>query len=96
MPVNDVIKMIDHVITDTSVPRNVKRAAEEAKKVLVRPGGDLNMKKNESISILSEASDDPNLPMQGRTKLWGILGALEALDTNGAAVKAHVPQESAI
>lgn len=88
MSVNEVISRIDSVLNDNSVPRNIKRAAEEAKRVLNGPGKDLGMKKNESIYILSEVSDDPNLPMQGRTKVWGILSALEALDTGAKPVGA--------
>lgn len=85
MAINDVISRIDAVISDSSVPRNVKRAAEEAKKALTNACSDIHLKKNEAISILSEVSEDSNLPMQGRTKLWGILSALEALDTGGKA-----------
>jgi len=90
MTIHEIIHRIDSVISDNSVPRNVKRAAEEAKKALANTGADIHMKKNEAISILSEVSEDCNLPMQGRTKLWGILSALETLDADGKAPVADV------
>ena len=80
MTLETVIEKIDQLLNDTVVPRNVKRVAEHAKNVLLNPSEeDINIKKNEAFSLLEDVTEDPNIPLPGRTKLWAILSELETL-----------------
>jgi hypothetical protein len=73
-----IVTLISMVLEDMSVPRNVKRAMEDAKRRLkekedpvVRAGG--------AIYSLEGLSEDVNLPPHARTQIWQILSALESI-----------------
>lgn len=76
--IRQIVTLIDMVLEDMSVPRNVKRAMEDAKRRLnekedpvVRAGG--------AIYSLEGLSEDVNLPPHARTQIWQILSALESI-----------------
>ncbi|MEM4335774.1 MAG: UPF0147 family protein [Candidatus Anstonellales archaeon] len=76
--VAEIIEMINSLLEDFSVPRNVRRALEEAK---VRLGGteELKVRISAAIYIIQEVSEDVNLPAHARTQIWAILSALEGI-----------------
>jgi len=75
-----LIVKIDHLLEDSSTPRNVITAAEDVKKTLTdSEETDMNVKKNTAIAHLEEVTEDPNIPAHGRTLLWDILSDIEAL-----------------
>lgn len=67
------------LIEDSTVPRNVRQAAESAKALLVSDAEPLDVRKAKAISTLDEMANDPNLPMYGRTVLYQVMGQLEGL-----------------
>ncbi|WP_297420771.1 UPF0147 family protein [Thermococcus sp.] len=67
----------DQVVQDTVVPRNIRRAAEQAIEVLLDESKELAVRAADAIAILEEVSEDPNMPMHTRTIIWEVLGALE-------------------
>jgi uncharacterized protein (UPF0147 family) len=76
--IRQIVTLIEMVLEDMSVPRNVKRAMEDAKRRLnekedpvVRAGG--------AIYSLEGLSEDVNLPPHARTQIWQILSALESI-----------------
>ncbi len=80
MTMDSVIEKIDMLLDDNSVPKNIKRGAEEAKTLLLNKAeSDMNVKKNEVFSILEEVADDSNVPIPAMTKLWAVLSELESL-----------------
>lgn len=80
MTVDSVIEKIDVLLDDNSVPKNIKRSAEEARTLLLnKTESDMNVKKNEVFSILEEVADDSNVPIPAMTKLWAVLSELESL-----------------
>lgn len=68
---------LDMLQEDTSVPRNIRRGAEEAKKVLWDETLALDVRKSKAISTLDELANDPNIPLYGRTLIWSIMSQLE-------------------
>ncbi|MHB8604419.1 MAG: UPF0147 family protein [Thermoplasmatota archaeon] len=82
-PVDDrirqLIDVIDQLIEDTSVPRNIRRGAENAKKVLVDPKQKLDVRVASAVSVLDELANDPNIPLHGRTLIWNIISGLETV-----------------
>jgi uncharacterized protein len=70
---------LDQLQEDTSVPRNIRRGAEEAKKVLLDDSTALDVRKSTAIGKLDELANDPNIPLHGRTLIWSIMSQLEPL-----------------
>ncbi len=67
----------DQVVQDTVVPRNIRRAAEQAIEVLLDSSKEPTVRAADAIAILEDISEDPNMPMHTRTIIWEVLGALE-------------------
>ena len=67
----------EQVVQDTVVPRNIRRAAEQAIEVLMDESKEPAVRAADAIAILEEISEDPNMPMHTRTIIWEVLGALE-------------------
>ena len=74
-----VDEVLDQLAEDTSVPRNIRRGANEAKAKLQSTGEDLDVRCAGAISILDELANDPNIPLHGRTLIWNIISQLETI-----------------
>jgi len=64
---------------DSSVPRNIRRAANEAIAVLENDGDSPAVRAQNAISLLDEPSQDPNCPNHARTKIWHVSSLLEPI-----------------
>jgi len=73
----EILKMISE---DTSVPRNIRRTANEAIEILMNKGQPYALRSSNAISLLDEAAIDPNCPMHARTKIWQVITILEPLN----------------
>ncbi|MDN5358772.1 MAG: uncharacterized protein PWP76_615 [Candidatus Diapherotrites archaeon] len=76
--IKEIVQVMDDIINDTSVPRNIRRAVADAKELVLKKEGDPVVNITEAIYILDEASNDINMPMHTRTQVWQIMGALES------------------
>ena len=76
--VDQLVSLIDLVIGDTSIPKNIRKAMSDAKEKLLTEE-DLTVSASSAIYILNEVSEDINMPMHARTQLWTILSALETV-----------------
>lgn len=74
-----VADIMDRVSEDMSVPRNIRRAAKEAKGFLLEEEDDPVVKAASAISTLDEISNDPNMPVHTRTTIWNALSVLETI-----------------
>jgi len=74
--VQSIVEMMDLVLGDPSVPRNVKRAVTDAKQKLMEPD-ELTVRLTSAVYALDEVSNDINIPMHARTLIWNLLSALE-------------------
>jgi hypothetical protein len=71
------VDILAHIVGDDSVPRNIRRAAEEAKtRLLDREESDA-VRAAYAISILDDISNDPNMPLHTRTLIWNVASQLE-------------------
>lgn len=75
----EIAKVLDQLIEDTSVPRNIRRSAEEAKQTLLDREKDIGVRVSSAIYILEEISNDRNLPLHARTLVWNIASELETV-----------------
>ena len=71
------VDILAHIVGDDSVPRNIRRPAEEAKtRLLDREESDA-VRAAYAISILDDISNDPNMPLHTRTLIWNVASQLE-------------------
>jgi uncharacterized protein (UPF0147 family) len=74
----DIFGLLQDIMDDRGVPRNIKASLEES--VTILNGKDSQEEKIASIiSILDDASGDPNLSFHARTKIWNMVSALESV-----------------
>lgn len=77
--INQIIEVVNQVIKDTSVPRNIRRSAEEVKNILSNKDEDIKNRASSALYILEEISNDRNLPLHARTVIWNIASELETV-----------------
>lgn len=78
--IQQIIQVLkEQVVQDTIVPRNIRRAAEQAIERLMDRSVDATIRAADAIVILEEISEDPNMPLHTRTIIWEVLGALEQI-----------------
>lgn len=73
-----VIKLLEEVLSDRGVPRNVKESVEESIRILKGKDSD-QMKIATVVSVLDESSNDPNISPHTRTRIWNIVTTLESM-----------------
>ncbi|TFG15248.1 hypothetical protein EU537_01075 [Candidatus Thorarchaeota archaeon] len=71
--------LLKQISEDSSVPRNIRRAANEAIAVLDDENDSPAARAQNAISILDEPSQDPNCPNHARTKIWHVSSLLEPI-----------------
>ncbi len=74
-----VMDVLDQLAEDTSVPRNIRRGATDAKERLLQQNEAMDVKAASAIFILDELANDPNIPLHGRTLIWNIISQLETI-----------------
>jgi|APFre7841882654_1041346.scaffolds.fasta_scaffold179167_2 uncharacterized protein (UPF0147 family) len=79
MQANDIIKMMDDFCADSSVPKNVRLAVEEARKRMRDNSLELTLRVSDSIYRIEKVTEDPNLQPHARMGLWNVLSALESV-----------------
>jgi len=77
--VQKITSGLDMLIEDTSVPRNIRKAAEQIKALLSATDEPLDVRKSRAINLLDDMANDPNIPLHGRTLVWNIMSQLETL-----------------
>lgn len=62
---------------DNTTPRNIRRAAKEALDVLTATDQSHGIRAAKAVNILDDISQDPNIPMYTRTRIWNVVSILE-------------------
>jgi len=70
---------LDMLHEDNSIPRNIRRGAEEVKTSLLNENDPLDVRVAGATSRLDELANDPNIPLHGRTLIWNIISQLEEI-----------------
>ena len=73
-----VIDLLEQILNDRTVPKNIRKAAEDSKNVLNTNDSD-EVRISTAIHILDEITNDPNMPMYTRTKIWNAVSILEEM-----------------
>lgn len=81
--IKQVIDTLDNLAEDTSVPRNIRKGATDAKARLMDTKNAMDVRATSAIIILDDLANDPNIPLHGRTLIWNIISQLEVLSAQG-------------
>lgn len=73
------IVLIDQILEDKTVPRNIRELAEKAKASLLSKDVELSVRVSKAIQYFDEISEDSNMPVYTRTQVWSIVTLLESL-----------------
>ena len=80
---NDMIQrsiaMLQMLTEDPTIPRNVRKVADETMKILLDEKKQISLRASLALSKIDEIASDSNIPMHARTKVWEIASALEAV-----------------
>ncbi len=79
MDIQQISGMIDDLVNDTSIPKNIRRALSEAKTRL-DSGDERSVKISAAIYVIESITEDINMPAHARTQIWAIMSALETLN----------------
>ncbi len=77
--IHNCIQMLSAIIDDGTIPRNIRRVADETRTLLQNPDNDQGMRAAEAISKIDEISSDPNMPVHARTRIWELVSQLETI-----------------
>lgn len=75
-----ILEVLNQLAEDTSVPRNIRRGALNAKELLTKEEDALDVRVASAIFILDELANDPNIPLHGRTLIWNVISQLETVE----------------
>ncbi|MCK4714128.1 MAG: UPF0147 family protein, partial [Candidatus Aenigmarchaeota archaeon] len=81
MEIKQIVGMLENVMNERGVPRNVRESLANAAKTLDSRSRKESAKEkiSQAISILDESANDPNLATYTRTQIWGIVSLLEGM-----------------
>ena len=72
-------QILTMIADDNTTPRNIRRTAKNAADMLDDPSLSIAARAANSISVLEEISQDPNMPMYSRTRIWNAISVLEGI-----------------
>ena len=73
-----VTNLMDSIMDDTSVPRNIRKTIEDAK-IKIMQAESLSVGITGAIYLLEDISNDINMPAHTRTEIWTIISELESV-----------------
>lgn len=76
--IEDIISVLEEVMRDATVPKNVRTKIEEIISAL-NEDSDQSLRVNKALNLLDEISDDNNIQPYTRTQIWNIASLLESL-----------------
>jgi len=83
--IKEALVLLMGIVNDSQVPRNIRRAAIQAIKILQETSLTPGVRAANAVSILDEVSQDPNMPTHARNLLWQIATRLETVKDQHAS-----------
>lgn len=76
---NQAMAILNQVAEDNTTPRNIRRTAKQASDMLQDESLSLAARAANAIDVLDQISQDPNMPMYTRTRIWNVISVLEGI-----------------
>jgi len=80
--IKECADIIEKIITDTSVPKNIRRVVGEVRSIILDRSKEVPMRATTAISMLEDIINDSNMPLPTRTKIWEIISLLETISVD--------------
>jgi len=77
--IKQALYYLTRIVQDMGIPRNIRRAASEAVRILMDQGMSPGLKAATVISMLDEVLMDPNMPLFSRVIFWQVISILEQI-----------------
>lgn len=75
--VNKALAVLQNISETVTVPRNIRKTIKEIMTDLQKGTGKLGVRAANAVAILTEISEDPNLPIFARVKIYDAISCLE-------------------
>ena len=82
--IEPILRALDQLTEDTSIPKNVRFSITKAKNRL-RESNEAVEVLTTSMHALEEVVNDINMPMHGRTMIWNLLSEMEQMKEEARA-----------
>jgi len=73
------MSVLNMIADDNTTPRNIRRTAKQASEMLLDESLSVAARAANAIAILEDISQDPNMPMYSRTRIWNAISVLEGI-----------------
>ncbi|HZX20176.1 MAG TPA: UPF0147 family protein [archaeon] len=73
------IEMMEAIMDDTTVPRNIRKTIDDAKEKIMGDPKEMNVNVTNAIYLMDDISNDINMPAHTRTEIWSIISELESI-----------------
>jgi len=75
----EAIDTLNLIVSTNSTPKTIKKAVTDLVIDLVKEGDSLSVRAANTISLLDDVTQDPNMPSYVRTQLWQAVSKLESI-----------------
>ncbi|MDY0293073.1 MAG: UPF0147 family protein [Candidatus Methanomethylophilaceae archaeon] len=79
-----ITDMLDLLSDDTSVPRNIRKGASDAKTRLMDAKEAMDVRATSAMIVLDDLANDPNIPLHARTLIWNVISQLELISNQSS------------
>lgn len=76
---NNAMSTLNQLATNPSTPRNIRKNIAELIEGLKSDKYSISVRAVNTISLLDDVTQDPNLPSYVRTSLWQVVSTLESI-----------------
>jgi len=76
--IEDIKYLLDELLDDGTIPRNVKAVLNDIKVIIQRSSSDA-VKLSDSVYKLQDISEDVNLPLNAKSDIWMLQSKVEKL-----------------
>jgi len=75
----EAIDTLNLIVSTNSTPKTIKKVVTDLVVDLVKEGDSLSVRAANTISLLDDVTQDPNMPSYVRTQLWQAVSKLESI-----------------
>ena len=75
----EAIDTLNLIVSTNSTPKTIKKSVTDLVVDLVKEGDSLSVRAANTISLLDDVTQDPNMPSYVRTQLWQAVSKLESI-----------------
>ncbi len=73
-----IVEELAQIEADSAIPKNVRTHIKNAIYALQKKEEQVEVKIDRALAELGDADEDPNISQYTRTKIWGVVSALES------------------